>query len=281
LGASASNSTLILVDSHRIPVSGLWHTLADPRTIPQIALQRVEVLPTGASSIYGSDAVAGVLNFITRKNYSGEETDIEYGAGLDYNSFNFGQILGATWDKGSVMAAFNYIGRSRLEPTHRRFVADNQSTAGLPGAGVAAANTGNFNCATPGASIASTGSSPVFLYPYNAAGITNSQINSPCGQVADSSLLPSDTRNAALVSITQQVTDWLTVSSDLNWSNRVDNALQSRGTVTATVFGPGATAANTGIATFSASQINPFFVAVPGGNNISETVRYDLNGLYG
>ena len=71
LGASASNSTLILVDSHRIPLGGLAHSLADPSTIPAIALERVEVLATGASSIYGSDAVAGVINFITRKNYEG------------------------------------------------------------------------------------------------------------------------------------------------------------------------------------------------------------------
>src|ERR1700722_13137759 len=105
LGASASNSTLILVDGHRLPLSGLSHTLADPSTIPTIALERVEVLPDGASSIYGSDAVAGVLNFITRKDYQGAETDLQYGDGLDYNSVNFGQILGTTWDKGSVMAA--------------------------------------------------------------------------------------------------------------------------------------------------------------------------------
>ncbi len=106
LGASASNSTLILVDDHRIPLSGLAHSLADPSTIPTIALQRVEVLADGASSIYGSDAVAGVINFITRRNYEGAETDVEYGDGLEYNQFTASQIIGTRWDHGSVMAAY-------------------------------------------------------------------------------------------------------------------------------------------------------------------------------
>ena len=65
LGASASNNTLILVDGNRIAPTGLNHALSDPSLIPPIALERVEVLPEGASSVYGSDAVAGVLNFIT------------------------------------------------------------------------------------------------------------------------------------------------------------------------------------------------------------------------
>jgi iron complex outermembrane receptor protein len=263
LGASASNSTLILVDSHRIPVSGLSHTLADPSTIPQIALQRVEVLPAGASSIYGSDAVAGVLNFITRKNFNGAETDVEYGAGLDYSSFNFGQIIGTTWDKGSVMAAYNFISRSALQGADRWFVNDNQTARNL-------GTFGNFNCSP--ATIASTSSSAVFTYPYTGTGITNSSANAPCGQTRQASLLPSDTRNAAFVSITDELTDWLTISSDLNWSNRVDNATVARGTVTATVFGPGSG---------KGSQINPFYVAVPGSTSGTETVRYDFNGLFG
>jgi outer membrane receptor for ferrienterochelin and colicin len=71
LGASASNSTLILMNGHRIPTSGVNHVLADPNIIAPMALERVEVLADGASSVYGSDAVAGVINFITRKKVNG------------------------------------------------------------------------------------------------------------------------------------------------------------------------------------------------------------------
>src|SRR3954469_7176354 len=73
LGASASNSTLILIDGHRFPLSGINHALADPNILAPLALERVEVLADGASSVYGSDAVAGVVNFITRRNFDGVE----------------------------------------------------------------------------------------------------------------------------------------------------------------------------------------------------------------
>ena len=277
LGASASNSTLILVDNHRLPLSGLAHTLADPSTIPEIALQRVEVLPDGASSIYGSDAVAGVLNFITRKNFNGAETDLEYGAGLDYNSMTFGQIIGTTWDHGSVMAAYNYVSRSQLLAANRDYVNDNQTFRGL-------SNLGNFTCGPATVSPASgPGAGLIYAYPYTGAGIQNTQANSLCGQARDSALLPSENRNAALVSIHEEVTNWLDLSADMNWSNRVDDGLVSRnpggnygtsGTgLTATVYGPGSGK--------TAAQINPFYVAVPGNTSGVETVRLDLNSLYG
>ena len=119
------------MDSHRIPLSGLAHSLADPSTIPTIALQRVEVLADGASSIYGSDAVAGVINFITRRNYEGAETDFEYGDGLNYNQFTASQILGTHWDHGSVMLAYQYTSNSQLSGSSRSFVNDNQTFRGL------------------------------------------------------------------------------------------------------------------------------------------------------
>ena len=77
LGASASNGTLILIDGHRLPLSGINHTLADPSVIAPLAIERVEILPDGASAVYGSDAVAGVLNFITRRKYDGFEGNLQ------------------------------------------------------------------------------------------------------------------------------------------------------------------------------------------------------------
>ena len=270
LGASASNSTLILVDSHRIPLSGLAHSLADPSTIPAIALQRVEVLADGASSIYGSDAVAGVINFITRRNYEGAETDVEYGSGLEYNQFTASQIIGTRWEHGSFMAAYQYASNSQLLGSDRYFVNDNQTFRGL-------SDLGNF--ASDPATIASSSSSAVFPYPYTAGtGITNTQTNAPYGQTRNAALLPSENRNAALAYITEDLNDWLTVSAQLNYSNRVDNAAVSRNTgttgVTATVYGPGSGATH-------ASQVNPFYVAVPGSTTGIETIRIDFNPILG
>ncbi len=280
LGASASNSTLILVDSHRIPLSGLAHSLADPSTIPTIALQRVEVLADGASSIYGSDAVAGVINFITRKNYEGAETDVEYGDGLDYNQFTASQILGTHWDHGSVMMAYQYTSNSQLSGSSRYFVNDNQTFRGL-------SDLGNFY-GSP-ATIASSSSGAIYPYPYTAGtGVANLQTNALYGQARYSTLLPSENRNAAFLSFSDDLNDWLTVSTDLNWSSRIDNAAVGRnpgagvgtgGTgVTATVYGPGS---GKGATATTPNQINPFYVAVPGSASGVETVRIDFNQILG
>lgn len=79
--------------------------------IPMVAVERVEVLKDGASSIYGSDAVAGVVNFITRDTFEGLEVHFE---ALDYNNgpseqYDFSVILGGAHEHGNFMAAFGYM----------------------------------------------------------------------------------------------------------------------------------------------------------------------------
>ena len=74
LGASASNSTLLLLNGHRMPVSGINHVLADPNIVAPLALERVEVLADGASSVYGSDAVGSSRSGSGRAGWSAAAT---------------------------------------------------------------------------------------------------------------------------------------------------------------------------------------------------------------
>ena len=72
--------TLVLVNGRRVAVFGGTASLAvDVNSIPLAAIDRIEVLKDGASSLYGSDAVAGVINFIMRKDYRGAEVTAFYG----------------------------------------------------------------------------------------------------------------------------------------------------------------------------------------------------------
>ena len=130
LGASASNSTLILLNGHRMPVSGINHVLADPNIVAPLALERVEVLADGASSVYGSDAVAGVVNFITRRNVEGFEASLQTGAGDAYGTVNAGVLGGTTWDGGSLLISYNYSDRDNLEAVDRDYVRANQTARG-------------------------------------------------------------------------------------------------------------------------------------------------------
>ena len=102
LGASASNGTLVLIDGRRLPLSGINHTLADPNIIAPLSIERVEVLPDGASSTYGSDAVAGVINFITRKNFKGFEVSGQAGLADGYNTEEGGFLWGDAWDNTAL-----------------------------------------------------------------------------------------------------------------------------------------------------------------------------------
>lgn len=72
-----ANRTLILVDGHRLGITN--GGLQDVASIPAVMVERIEVLKDGASTIYGSDAIAGVINIITRKDFEGAEANTYIG----------------------------------------------------------------------------------------------------------------------------------------------------------------------------------------------------------
>src|SRR5678815_4130956 len=80
--------TLILLDGHRVPASNQDGTV-DVDTLPQMLMSRVDVVTGGASAVYGSDAVTGVVNFVLDKNFTGLKFDVNsgisnYGDGFSY-----------------------------------------------------------------------------------------------------------------------------------------------------------------------------------------------------
>ncbi|HEY5559719.1 MAG TPA: TonB-dependent receptor plug domain-containing protein, partial [Steroidobacteraceae bacterium] len=66
-----SPRTLVLVDGRRLPYGGVTNSAADINQIPTQMIERVDILTGGASAVYGSDAVAGVVNFIMKKDFEG------------------------------------------------------------------------------------------------------------------------------------------------------------------------------------------------------------------
>ena len=104
-----ANRSLILVDGRRLPKAPVATTFQDLNTIPMGAVKRIEVLSDGASAIYGSDAVAGVINIITRDDYEGWE--IMYGHGepdaggdRDYGSL----LFGTSGDRWNLFASYSF-----------------------------------------------------------------------------------------------------------------------------------------------------------------------------
>lgn len=106
LGASR---TLVLVNGRRMPIT--TSGLADVSLLPSVAVGRIEVLKDGASSIYGSDAIGGVINVITRQNFTGSTFNLyygEYGEG-DGETTRADFVTGIQGDKGSMTISAEWV----------------------------------------------------------------------------------------------------------------------------------------------------------------------------
>jgi outer membrane receptor protein involved in Fe transport len=82
-----SQRTLVLIDGRRMPYGGVINAAADLNQIPTALVERVEVLTGGASAVYGSDAIAGVVNFIMKKDFEGIQFDGQYSLYQHNNDF--------------------------------------------------------------------------------------------------------------------------------------------------------------------------------------------------
>jgi iron complex outermembrane recepter protein len=118
-----SDSTLLLVDGHRVAAGGLNGDIADVSLIPLAAVDRVEIVTDGASAIYGSDAVGGVVNVILRKDFDGAETRARFGSVSEGASHEtqIGQTFGKTWAGGSAVLSYEYLDRTPLSAANRAF----------------------------------------------------------------------------------------------------------------------------------------------------------------
>ena len=114
------SSTLLLINSKRQTFAGTpsneGEGYIDANIIPEIALKQVEILKEGATSLYGSDAVAGVVNMITYRNFDG----LKFQAGhqrtsrYDQNDSTIGILYGSKYNKGSYVLGLNILKRSPL-----------------------------------------------------------------------------------------------------------------------------------------------------------------------
>ena len=142
-----SSRTLVLIDGQRVIQNDL-------NSIPAGAVERIEVLTDGASAVYGSDAIGGVINIILKTNYQGAQFQANYGisdhddAARQGASFTFGQ----TSDKGSILAGVDYNKFDPLFQAQRNFsknavsleaTTTNGSSVALPGSGVVAVAGGS------------------------------------------------------------------------------------------------------------------------------------------
>ncbi len=113
-----SGRTLVLINGRRF-------NSGDLNAIPTSFIERVEVVRDGASTVYGSDAIAGVINFITKKDFEGLEVTAQYdvtGQG-DGEIAKFSLVTGASNDKGNVVFSVDYTEREEVTQADRDYSA--------------------------------------------------------------------------------------------------------------------------------------------------------------
>jgi len=93
-----SQRTLVLIDGKRLPFGSPFSSSANVDMVPARMVERVDIVTSGASAVYGSDAVAGVVNFITKKDFEGFEFDYQYSTNYNKNSNGYMQNLLAEAD---------------------------------------------------------------------------------------------------------------------------------------------------------------------------------------
>lgn len=125
--------TLTLVNGRRPPdypqPYNRDNNVVNVRAIPSAIVERIEVLTGGASAIYGSDAVAGVVNIVTRKNYDGNQLRVTVGTTAEGggDSAVFEYTGGTTGDRWSTLYALQYNANEPVFATQRRFLADTRN----------------------------------------------------------------------------------------------------------------------------------------------------------
>ena len=93
-----SQRTLVLIDGKRLPFGSPFSSSANVDMVPARMVERVDIVTSGASAVYGSDAVAGVVNFITKKDFEGFEFDYQYSTNYNKNDNGYMENLLAEAD---------------------------------------------------------------------------------------------------------------------------------------------------------------------------------------
>lgn len=195
---ASSSATLILLDGHRIASVGVNQASVDPDLIPTGVIERVEVVTEGGSATYGADAVAGVINFITRKRFDGLKVDAHYGLASKYWQWDASATAGKSWDGGSAYISYTYTGNGSLFGRDRSFI-HNLDYTSQPYLGR------DLTCANPnlavntvlsayGVTIGSTN----YAGPNYTAGTTNR-----CDNSQNSTYIPSAQRNGVMAGWSQ------------------------------------------------------------------------------
>jgi len=250
-----ATATLPLLNGHRLVASGVNETAPDYPLLPELAIERVEIVADGASATYGSDAVAGVVNFITRQKANGLETSVRYGVGDNYDAVSANALFGKTWSTGSFVASYEYTENGHITGGQRDYrVEDFRPYGGV--------DTRSTSCPAPNVLVNTT----AYSVYYAAPGLEPNTVNY-CDNGAVTDLVPRVRTHSAFVTAHQELGSRFTLWGDILYSDRKETVQQ-----------PAPPAASGVLLT---KGVNPYFRAPPGTDATSEYILFRTDNLYG
>jgi iron complex outermembrane receptor protein len=255
---SGGAQTLVLMDGHRVVGGGTQQVAVDPDMIAPGVIERVEALTDGGSAVYGSDALGGVLNFITRRRFDGVQASARYGFGDDYRTVDGSLMAGKDWGSGGFYVAYGYSHHDAIFGSDRDFVRNINYTTNVP----VGRNCGNPNVTVGGASYVVSGATL-------AAGGPNS-----CDVSDDFGIYPRTTLHNAYARLVQDLSENIHFDFSALYANRATTGYG--GTLGQGNLGGGATG------TVTLQPTNPNYRPVPGAATaLPETVQFNYGPLLG
>jgi iron complex outermembrane receptor protein len=243
LGTAA---TLTLLNGRRLPASGVQGQYFDPSVFATTGIGRIEVMADGGSAIYGSDAVGGVVNILTRRNYDGAEAYVRQGFADDVSSTEAGAIVGRRWSGGGVMLSYEYQIRDALLASDRDLHTDDLRAYGGADFRLTTSSPGNIRVGSTLYPIPAgqdgTALSPSDLQPASSANPANLE-----SRYKDTTAIPGQERHSFLGRLDQEISSGISTWVEGFYAHRQAEDYQSAAT-----------------ATLSVPDTNAFFVAPAG-----------------
>jgi iron complex outermembrane receptor protein len=249
-------ATLMLIDGERVVPQGAYGLIvSDTSLVPTIALERLEVVPDGASAVYGSDAIAGVANLILRRRFTGLEVSASYGGADSYNQYQASAIYGHAWGSGRATLTYAYSGNSALKAIDRPDLRSDLRGRGGSDFRATQCNPGNILVGGVNYAIPAGGVTP------GTASALPPGTSSRCDNFLGSYLIPDIERHNVVATLDQEVTSGLSLKATGLYARR--RVLMRTGIPTTTLSVP---------------ATNAYFVR-PAGTTGAETIGYAFNEL--
>jgi len=247
-------ATLVMVDGHRVTNNS---RSTDPSILPTLAVGRVEIVADGASAIYGSDAVAGVVNLIPRRDLNGAEVFARKGFTVDgdFREAVYGAALGSVSDSGQAMFAYEHVDRDNLLGSDRRFFDADQRSSGGRDYRTTRCSPGTLVIGTTTYAIPSTGVTQATAGSL-AAGTANR-----CNELDGQDLIPQQKYDSFAMTASYDLAPWVSFFSDAYLSNRRFYRRSAYASTRLTV-----------------PQTNAFFVRPTGFTGTSYSIDYNFVG---